>query len=226
MVELLNDLAEALAQAGRGSESGPLLQEAQSMALTLKNEIAQAEIFNTQGDIQRYRGDWKAAKGFYDQALRAASHGTDPDQILISKLHLAEAALGEGRAQSAVGEFRDLAQQASSRGVKYLSLQSSVDMAEAMINSKDYSNAQQQLQTDLSTSEKLGSRYQSAHIHYLLGNALRMSGNAADASRHYRQVLSLIDDMHKEPGAEKLLDRSDIHNLYAEAGRWVGSAKN
>jgi tetratricopeptide (TPR) repeat protein len=225
MVELLNDLAEALAQAGRGSESGPLLQEAQSMARTLSNEVDQAEILNTQGNVQRYRGDWKAAQGFYDQALRAASRGTDPDQVLISKLHLAEAALGEGRAPSAVHDFRNLAQQAGSRGLKYLSLQSSVDMAEAMISSKDYSHAQQELQTDLLTSEKLGSRYQSARIHYFLGNALRLSGNPADASGHYRQALSLIDDMRKEPGAEKLLERADLKSLFAQASQFA-PAKN
>jgi serine/threonine protein kinase/tetratricopeptide (TPR) repeat protein len=225
MIDLFNDLAEALAQAGRGSESGPLLQESQSMASTLKNEIAQAEILNTQGDVQRYRGDWKAAKGFYAQALRAASRGRDQDEILISKLHVAEAALGEGHAQSAVHDFRNLAQEADSRGLRYLSLQSSVDVAEAMINSKDYSHAQQQLQTDLSTSEKMGSRYQTARIHYLLGNALRLSGNTADASGHYRQALSLIDDMHKEPGAEKLLDRADLKSLVAQASQFV-PAKN
>jgi serine/threonine protein kinase/tetratricopeptide (TPR) repeat protein len=225
MVELLNDLAEALAQAGRGPEAAPLLQEVQSMALTLKNDIAQAEILNTQGNVQRYRGDWKAAQGFYDQALRAASRGKDPDQVLISKLHLAEAAQGGGRAPSAVHDFRNLTQQAGSRGLKYLSLQSSVDMAEAMINSKDYAHAQQELQTDLITSEKMGSRYQSVRIHNLLGNALRLSGNAADASGHYRQALSLIDDMRKEPGAEKLLDRADLKSLFAQASQFA-PAKN
>ncbi len=220
MVELLNDLAEALAQAGRGSEAAPLLQEAQSMAITLKNDIAQAEILNTQGNVQRYRGDWKAARGFYEQALRAASRGTDPDQILISKLHLAEAALAEGHGQTVV-DFRNLAQQANSRGLKYLSLQSSVDMAEAMIESKDYSHAQQELQTALSTSEKLGSRYLSARIHYLLGNALRLGGNAAEASTHYRQALSLIDEMRKEPGAEKLLERADLKSLVTQASQFA-----
>ena len=225
MVDLLNDLAGALAQAGRGSESGPLLQEAQKMATTLKNEIAQAEILNTQGDVERYRGDWKAAKGFYDQALRAASRGTDPDEVLISKLHLAEVALGEGHGQSAAHDFRGLAQQADSRGLRYLSLQSSLDLAEAMISSKDFSHAQQELQTDLSASEKLGSRYQSARVHYLLGNALRLSGNNTDASAQYRQAVSLIDDMRKDPGAEKLLDRADLKALYTQASQFA-SAQN
>jgi serine/threonine protein kinase/tetratricopeptide (TPR) repeat protein len=225
MVDLLNDLAEALAQAGRGAESGPLLLEAQKMATTLKNDIAQAEILNTEGDVERYRGDWKAAKGFYDQALRAASHGTDPDEVLVSKLHLSEAALGQGHGQSAVHDFRNLAQQADSRGLRYLSLQSSLDLAEAMISSKDYTHAQQELQTDLSASEKLGSRYQSARVHYLLGNALRLSGNTADASTQYRQAVSLIDDMRKDPGAEKLLDRADLNALYMQASQFALAQK-
>ena len=225
MVELLNDLADTLAQAGRASESASLLSEARTIAHDLKNESLQAELLKTQGDIQRYRGDWKSAKNFYDQASRAAAHGTDPGEILISKLHVAEAATGEGKAPSVLREFRNLTQQADRRNLKYLSLESSADMAEAMIHSKDYSHAQQELRTDLGKSEKLGSRYQTARILYLLGQALRLSGNSDEARGHYRQALSLIDDMRKEPGAEKLLERSDLKSMFTEAARFA-DAKN
>src|SRR6202040_1998558 len=78
MVELLNDLADTLAESGRGSESAPLLQEAQAIADGLKNEGAQAELLNTRGDVQRYQGDWKSAKSFYEQASRAAARTGDP----------------------------------------------------------------------------------------------------------------------------------------------------
>jgi tetratricopeptide (TPR) repeat protein len=217
MVGLLSDLADTLAMAGRGPESAPLLEEAQGIARDLKSQSLQAQLLNTEGDVRRSRGDWKSARDFYDRALRAASRGTDPVEVLISKLHFAEAALGEGRGESAIRDFRNLAQQADSHALKYFSLESSVDMAEAMVNAKDYSHAQQELETDLGRSEKLGLRYQSARIHYLLGKALRLGGNSADASRHYRQALNLIDEMRKEPGAEKLLERSDPKAIYTES---------
>jgi tetratricopeptide (TPR) repeat protein len=221
MVELLNDLADTLAQSGRASESEPLLHEAQTIVHDLKNESVQAELLSTWGDVQRYRGDPKSANASYQQAMRAALRGTDPDEILICRLHIAEIALNKGNPDSAIQAFRKFAQLADSRSLKYLSLESSVDVAEAMIGNKDYFHAQQELQADLTRSEKLGSRYLSARIQYLLGNALRLGGNSADAPEHYRRALGLIDDMRKEPGAEKLLERSDLKSIVTEASQFV-----
>jgi hypothetical protein len=75
----------------------------------------------------------------------------------------------------------------------------------------------------LSQSEKLGARYQTARIHYLLGNALRLSGKNDEASRHYRQALSLVDDMRKDAGAETLLERSDLKSMFSEASRFAAA---
>jgi eukaryotic-like serine/threonine-protein kinase len=221
MVELLNDLADTLAQSGRASESGPLLQEAQSIARDLKNPSVQAELLGTQADVQRYRGDSKSAEALYQQALQAASRGTDPVEILIGRLHVAETALNRGNPDASIREFRKLIQQADSRNLKYLSLETSVDLAEAMIGRKAYADAQQELQADLGKSEKLGSRYLSARIHYLLASALRLGGNGADASRHDQLALSLLEDMRKEAGAEKLLERADLKAMFSEASRFA-----
>jgi len=53
-----------------------------------------------------------------------------------------------------------------------------------------------------------------------------LSGNAGEASSHYRQVISQLDELKKEPGAEKLLERSDLKAMYEEAGRGSGTTKN
>jgi serine/threonine protein kinase/tetratricopeptide (TPR) repeat protein len=225
MAGFLNDLADVLAQSGRADESVKLLEEAQAMARDLKNESLHASILNTQGDVQFYRGDFKGAGGFYDQAARAASRGTDREQILISKLNLARVAIAGGRAQSAVGDLRTLTQQADALNMKYLALESSVDMADAIVENKDYSHAQQELQADLGKSEKLGTRYQTVRIQYLLGNAVRLAGDATEASGHYRQALNLLDEMKKESGAEKLLQRQDLKSMYDESTHWSAGAK-
>jgi eukaryotic-like serine/threonine-protein kinase len=226
MAGFLGDLADALAQSGRGAECGKLLEEAQAMARDLNNPSLQADILNTQGDVELYRGDLNAAKGFYGQAARAASHGTDREQALIAKLNLARVALGSGRAQSAIGDLQALTEQAGTLNMKSLALESSVELAEAMVQQKDYSRAKQVLQADLGRSEKLGTRYQTARIHYLLGNTLRLGGNAAEASDHYRQAVNSLDEMKKEPGAEHLTDRSDLRPVYAEASRWLAGGKS
>jgi tetratricopeptide (TPR) repeat protein len=223
MIESLNDLADALAVAGRGDESGKLLDEAQGISRELKNASVDSALLNTQGDVQFYRGDLKGAKAAYEQALRAASQGKDRNKALISKLNLARVAIAEGRSPSALSDLRTIVQQADSLTLRDLSLESSVDMAEAMINAKDYAHAPQELERDLGRSEKLGLRLQTARIHYLLGNAIRLGGNPGEARGQYQQALRLLDEMKKEPGAEHLLDRSDLRAMYAEASRWAAA---
>jgi serine/threonine protein kinase/tetratricopeptide (TPR) repeat protein len=223
MVEFLNDLADALARSGRAPESVPFLKEAQTLARELKNESVQPELLSTQGDVQRYGGDWKSADASYQQALRVALRGTDPNEILICKLHLAENAIDKGRPDAAIPELRKLTRDADRRNLKYLSLESSVDLAEGMIERKAYTEAQQELETDLGKGEKLGSRYQNARIQYLLARALRLGGKNSDASGHYRLALNLLEDMHKEPGAENLLERSDLKSMSSEAFQFAAA---
>ncbi len=223
MVEFLTDFAKALANAGRGAEAGKTLEEAQGLAGELKNNNVMADILNTQGDVLFYRGDLKAAKGLYQQGLQAASRSKAQEGILLSKLNLARVAIAEGQSQAAVSSLRQLAEQANTAGLKYLSIDSSVYMAEAMINGKNYSASLHELEQQLGKSEKLGLRLQSARIQYLLGNALRLSGNAGEAAGHYRQALRLIDDMRKDAGAEKLLERSDLKSMFSEASRFAAT---
>ena len=73
MAEFLNDLAEALARAGRGDEAAAPLDEAEKIQQALKSDALQADILNTRGDIAFYHGDLKGAGQGYDSALRLAS---------------------------------------------------------------------------------------------------------------------------------------------------------
>jgi hypothetical protein len=66
-------------------------------------------------------------------------------------------------------------------------------------------------------AEKLGMQPLSARAHYLLATMDRDSGNRSDAQDHYREVLRLLDNMKKDPGAEKLLQRSDFKTMYDES---------
>ncbi len=221
MAQALTDEAGALAKAGRGQESAKLLEEAQGLARDLKNDALTASLLNAEGDVRFYQGDLKSARDSYQQAQRAASHGSDKDGLLTSKLNLARVGVGEGHSQAAVGDLRALAQQADSLGKKYISVVSTTLMAQALIGNKDYSHARQELQRNLSKSEKMGLRLQNAKIHYWLGSALQASGAASEATPQYREALRLLDEIRKEPGAEHIIERSDLKAIYSEATQFA-----
>ena len=66
-------------------------------------------------------------------------------------------------------------------------------------------------------ADKIGLKPLSAQAHYLLGNALRTSGNQADAQQNYRDVVQLLDGMRQEAGSDKILQRADFKTMYDEA---------
>jgi tetratricopeptide (TPR) repeat protein len=103
--------------------------------------------------------------------------------------------------------------------MKYLALVSSVDLAEALINSKDYARAGEVLTQALNTSEKLGVRLQTALIHYQLGNLAKQKGDAPGAAAEYRQATNILDEIKKEQGAEHTLERADLKAVYAQASQ-------
>jgi eukaryotic-like serine/threonine-protein kinase len=218
MVSALNSLADTLAHAGRSAEAVKPLDEAQGLARDLKNEDINSKLLNTRGDIAFYQGDLTAAKTAYQQAAAAAIKAKQRDSALIAKTNLARIAVAEGRSSSAIADLRAAIEQAESLHLKYYSVRSSADLAQALINTKDYEHARAQLDSALGQSEKLGLRLQTARIHFLLGEVLRLTGKSSEASSQYSQTRSMLDELKKEPGAEHLLDRSDLQKMYAAAG--------
>ena len=219
MAQSLADLAGALAEAGRGSESSQLTDEALGMARGLKNDALVASVLNSQGDAYFYQGDLRSARSSYEQAARTASHTADKDTQLNAKLSLDRVAVFEGHAGPAISDLRALAQRADAQGRKYVSVASSALLAQGLIESKDYSGARQELQRVLGRSEKLGLRLEDARIHYLLGTTMVRSGNSSEASAQFAEAGRLLDEISKEQGSEHLQDRYDLKPVYTEIKR-------
>jgi len=220
MAEILGSYGGALADAGRGEEAQKTLDEALSLARELKSQPLVAQTFNFQGDAAFYRDDFKSARALYGQALQAASRTKDRGNVLESKIGLARIAIREGHSREAINSFQSLAQEANSLGSKFLSVECSVDLAEALVNAKDYPRAREELESALSKAEKLGVRTLLARDHYLLARVLRETGNGTEATGHYREALRLLDEIRKEAGAEKVIERADLKPIYAESSRW------
>jgi eukaryotic-like serine/threonine-protein kinase len=226
LAEVLSGYGRALGETGRGREAQSSLDEAVRLARDSKNDTLVAKVLNAQGDCAFYRGDFKSAGGLYQQALQAASRAKDQEQFRLSKFNLARLAIEQGKSGNALNALKSLAQEADSLGLKHLAVECSVYRAEALINTKAYDQARQELDQALLRGEKLGLRALLVRSHYLMATTLRLTGNNADAVRQYQHALALLQEIQKEPGADKVISRADLSSIYNESVRWSLGAKS
>ena len=219
MPRMLNASSEALILAGRGAEVNGDLDESLNRSRELKNDGVMAETLGVKGDASFFKGEFKPAQASYEEALEAAKRSKEPDTILVANAKLAKVLVEEKRSQEAISMLKPLLQRADDLGFKYIAVECSVFMAEAMIQRHDYPAAQQELKRALLRSDQLGMQPLSARAHYLLANAERASGDPSDAQQDDRQAVSLLDAMKKDPGAEKILERADFKAIYEQASR-------
>jgi serine/threonine protein kinase/tetratricopeptide (TPR) repeat protein len=223
MAQALSGYGNALVQAGRSAEAQPVLKEGADLAKELKSDVTLAEIYTSQGDDAYYRGDAKAAAAFYQRAVDAARSAKSPEDTIMAQIGLAKIQLAGGDSRKAVVALRSLAGQASAVEFKYASLESSIYAAQALLHDKNYSDANREAQKALGQSDAQSLRMQVAREHYVLGMALRSSANSSEAPGHFRNAVQIWDEVRKEPGAEKILDRADLKTMYAEASQTTAS---
>ena len=221
MGEALSGYGNALSEVGRFDEGAKTLQEALDFSRQLKNDALVAQALNWQGDNFLYRGDLKSAKSSYDQALQTASKTTDHQLQLVSKLNSAKIIMEDGQAQGAMKALTGVADEAEALGLKYLSLECSIIEADGRMKLKDYPAARQQLDRAVLQSEKLGLQPLLLKANFLLGRWSRDKGTAADATGHYQQALNLLDAIKKDPGSDKIMERSDFKVIFEESNRWI-----
>ncbi len=226
MAQVLGGTAETLILAGRGDEAKSYLDEALSLSRELKSDAMEAPTLGFQGDAHFYNSDFKSARASYAEELRVALRSKDPIAVLIAKANLAKVEVQGKHAQEVASSLRQLVPQANDLGLKYTAVECSIFVAEALMQNRDRSPARQELERALLLSDKLGMQPLSARAHYLLAVLARQSGNSGDAQEHDRDALRLLETMKKDPGAEKLLQRSDFKAIYDESTRGMQPAKS
>ncbi len=147
--------------------------------------------------------------------MQAASHTSDAHLTLLAKVNLAKIAVKEGKGSAAVSQLRQLSQQADSMGMKYLSIQCSVLLGEALAAQKRYPTAQRELEGAITRSEKLGLRTLQAQAHFQLGRTLELSGHASDASTQYAQAQQIAKSIQEEAKSNAIASRSDLAPIFA-----------
>lgn len=217
LAEVLIDYGRAQAQIGQSEDARKSLDEALAIARDTKNEIQVAQALNDEDDSVFYQGDYKSAAPIYQQALQSASKTSDRQLILLSKVGIAKLAVKQGGAASAAATLRGLSSDSDALSLKYLSVDCSVYLAEALIAMKNYPKARDALNGTLNQSEKLGLRALLAQSQYLLGRALQLSGNAKEAASHFAEARRNLDEIKKEAGNESVAKRGDLAPIYAVA---------
>jgi tetratricopeptide (TPR) repeat protein len=216
MASVLDSYGHALSLIGRYDEAQKNLDEALTLSRELKNQSLIAQTLAYQGDSFFYRGDFKSARPLYDQALQEASRGKDKNIVLLSKISLARLDVYEGRPQVA-RTLKALGQEADALGLKYFSAECSVYQGEALLAARQYSPAQQELESALRKSEKLGLKALLAQSHYLLAQALKGGGNLGDPASHLREARRLLEEIRTESHSDAVVKREDLRSISAES---------
>ena len=217
MAEILGGYGHSLSQIGRYDEAQKSLEEALSLARQLQNNTKIAELLNFQGDTSFYRGDLQSAANLFSQALAATSGTTEHEVILLSKLNLAKNAVKQGRPQAAMASLKSLIREADTLGLKYLSTDASLALAEAFLNAHQSAAARQELDVALHSSERLGLQALLARSHYLLGRVVALTGSGTEASSHYAQAQRILETIHQESGTDAILKREDLSPISTQS---------
>ncbi len=210
---------DTLSAQGREDEGKKYIDEALQLAPTANNSQATTAALNFLGDSYFYRGDYTSARQQYDKALQLATKDKVPDGILQSKLDLAKLDVAQGRGQSAVATLKKLKQDTDTLGLKADSVRASIYLGEALLATNQADAAREELDNAVGRAEKLGLRVEQARAQYLLGSALARAGKKAEAIPHYRQAVNILESVSKEDGASRVLDRSDLKDVYREAAK-------
>jgi serine/threonine protein kinase/tetratricopeptide (TPR) repeat protein len=216
MGEILSGTGHSQAMIGRSDAAREQLAEALKVSDKLQNKALAAQILNFQGDRLFYLGDVKAARPFYERALQTAAKTGDRRLEILSKVNLAKCGTA-GRPQSGIDSLQKLAGDSDSLGLKYLSVESSVLLAQALIDAKRYPQARQELERALGQGEKLGARALQARAHFLLASTLRFTGDTTGSSRHLAEARRILEEIRKEAKTDDVLKRSDLAPILAEA---------
>jgi hypothetical protein len=205
-----------LAQVGRGQEGKASLDEALNDAHQIKDDAAAAMATNWLGDFYYYEGDYANARQQYSQALGIAAKTADKETQLLSKVNVAKTDLALGHAAAVIPELRKLAQDADGMGLKAVSVECSVVLAQALVATKSTAAGQALVLTQ-ARSENLGLRVLDAKAQALQAALAAKAGKSSEASMENRAVVQILDGISKEDGAGKVLERADLKAIYSAA---------
>jgi tetratricopeptide (TPR) repeat protein len=138
---------------------------------------------------------------------------------VVAKLNLAQLDVVQGRAQAAIPALKKLQQDADAIGLKADSVRAAIYLGQALLAAHQPDAALTVLDSAVGRAEKLGLRTEQARAQYFLGATLAATGKTKDAVPHYREAVRILESISKQDGASRVLDRSDLKDIYHEAAK-------
>ena len=176
-----------------------------------------ARALNYLGDSYFYRGDYGTARQQYEKALQVANKSKSRELLVLTRFNLAKLDVVQGRPAAAIPVLKSIMDESDSLGLKALSVQSSIYLAQALLGTKKPADAQAELDRAMNRAEKLGLLVEQARAHYLLGEVLSVGGKTKEYVPQYQEAVRILESISKENGASRLLDRSDLKDIYRDA---------
>ena len=217
MVEAMARYGNVVSEVGRWDEGQTKLNEAVKLASEVKNDVVLSQALNYLGDSYFYQGDYGTAKPQYERALQAATKAKNREMLTLSRFNLARLDVVQDRAALAIPVLKKLAEDTETVGLKALSAQVSVYLAQALLATGKSQDAQQELDRAMNRAEKLGLLIEQALAHFLLGEIYSRTGKTKEYAPHYQEAVRILESISKENGAGRLLDRSDLKEVYRDA---------
>ncbi len=217
MVAALAGYGNVLSMVGRTEEGQQKLQEAVNLATEVKSDNYLAVALNWLGDSYMYAGNFADARQQYDKAAAVAARAKDREQAAVSRFGLARLDVMQGHGAAAIPALQKLGVETDAMGLKALSVQASIYLAEAQLAAKKLQPAEQELDRALNRADKLGLIIEQAQAHYLLGQLATVTGKEKQFGFQYRDTVKLLESVSKDPGVGRLLDRADLKGIYQDA---------
>ncbi len=215
--EAMSRYGNVFSEVGRWDEGRKSLEDAIKLATDVKNDSILAQALNYLGDSYFYSGDYNSARQQYERAMQVATKAKNREVMTRTKFDLARLDVVQGRSAAVIPTLKKLVEETETVGLKALSVQSSIYLAQALLASGKSQDAQQELDRALNRTEKLGLRVEQARAHFYFGQVYSGTGKTNQYAPQYQEAVRILESISKEQGAGRLLDRSDLKDVYQQA---------
>jgi tetratricopeptide (TPR) repeat protein len=211
LAEILAGYGHSLSLAGRHADAATALDEALRVAETLKSDVHIVQATRFQAERLGRTGDWTAAKPLADRAAQLAASIQDRGQALAARATAAMTAAALTPTTAIAATLGAISSEAGKVGLRQLEVEAAVAQAEALLRAGNAPAARTRADRALSLADVRGLRVLQAKAHFLLAEAQRASGTAA---QEYRAVIRILDLLRAEEGNQQILDRADLRTIY------------